>query len=252
MDNVTRDAVAARLKQARIAAGYATAAEAARALHMKEATVRAHESGQNAIGMWNGETYAKHYGVSHRWLFYGHEEKPTKFEIEERVADEMSQEGHRRASVPILGEVAAGLWKEIQPQERSDATGEIQIRVDGYARQPLYALRVVGNSMNLYYPEGRYLIVAPAVIAGLRQGDHVIVQRAKAGLVETTCKELVIGEEGIAELWPRSNDPAFQEPIIMAGTDGDQDAPIITGVVVADYNRRLRTGLPIGSAGDDA
>lgn len=244
MDNVTRDAVAARLKQARIAAGYETAAEAARTLRMKEATVRAHESGQNSISITNAPRYAALYHVSVNWLLYGHNEPPSKGELEAAIASHVRSDANFGGRfIPILGKVAAGVWYEVQPTEAHQVQGKLEVDVDGYQHANLYALQVVGPSMNLYYPEGRYVIVAPAAEAGVLAGDHVIVTRTRAGLVETTCKEVVLGEGGRVELWPRSTDPNFQTPIIMSGDEHDQDAPQITGVVVADYGRRQRGGL---------
>lgn len=142
-------------------------------------------------------------------------------------------------SLPVLGSVAAGVWTDAVARERVDALEWIHIDVQGYERASLYVLKVVGNSMNMVYPAGRYVIVAPVAEAGLREGDHVIVERTKVDVVETTCKELVM-EGGRVALWPRSYDENFQTPIYLSGDDADQAAPRIVGVVVADYAKRER------------
>jgi SOS-response transcriptional repressor LexA len=242
MDNVTRDAVAARLKEAR-AKKYASAAEAARAIGMKEVTVRAHESAQNGVSAWQAHRYAQAYGVSPNWILYG-TETPSQAEIGAQVSSYIQSDGRLHRPIPIVGDVAAGLWKEALPTEAYAATGSLDIIVDGYQRASLSALRVVGTSMNKLYPEGRYVIVAPVAEAGLREHDHVVVQRDRGGLVETSLKELVT-EGGRPMLYPRSTDPAFQSPIDLIGVADDQDAPVITAVVVADYSRRDRGSLPI-------
>lgn len=141
--------------------------------------------------------------------------------------------------IPIVGEVAAGLWRETYAVEIEQVTDWLPMEVAGYERAALYALKVVGSSMNSVYPPGRYVIVAPAHEAGVRWGDYVIVERHKADLVEVTIKELV-SDRGRVALWPRSYDPAFQEPIYIRGDLHDQTAPRIIGVVVGDYGRRER------------
>lgn len=141
-------------------------------------------------------------------------------------------------TIPIVGEVAAGLWREaVLANQQTEEF--IALSVDGYDPADLYALRVSGRSMDLIYPPGRCLVVAPVSQSGLRVGDHVIVERTRAGLVEITVKELVM-EGGKAWLYPRSSSPEFQTPLLIDGSDMDQDAPRVIGVVVADYVQRQR------------
>jgi hypothetical protein len=47
-------------------------------------------------------------------------------------------------------------------------------------------------------------------------------------------------EGGKAWLYPRSSSPEFQTPLLIDGSDMDQDAPRVIGVVVADYVQRQR------------
>jgi hypothetical protein len=105
--------------------------------------------------------------------------------------------------------------------------------------------------MDMVYPPGRYVVIAHPAEAGLRSGDHVVVERQRADLVEVTLKEFVIEEDGRAALWPRSSDPRYQEPIYLQGEEHDQTAPQIIGVVVADYAKRERPPLfqPLKSHG---
>lgn len=141
--------------------------------------------------------------------------------------------------IPVVGEVAAGLWRETSPREAHDVEDYLSLDVTGYERAELCALKVVGPSMNEVYPPGRYVVFAPAAEAGVRIGDHVIVERTRNGLVEITIKEFVY-EDGKVMLWPRSTHPDHQTPLPLKPTDEDQDMPMIIGVVVADYARRDR------------
>lgn len=68
------EAVAARLKAARLRRGYATAKAAAQALGVKPVTIYAHESGQRGVPRLAAQTYAHGYGVSVSWLLYGEDE----------------------------------------------------------------------------------------------------------------------------------------------------------------------------------
>ena len=68
--------VADRLRQARVAAGYDSAAEAADALDMREPSYAAHENGGRAISLRKAVEYAKFFDVNLVWLATG--EHPIK------------------------------------------------------------------------------------------------------------------------------------------------------------------------------
>lgn len=240
MDSATREAIASRLRTAR-AAKFGTVADAARALNMKAVTIRAHESGQNGFTPAQAAKYAVAYGVHPNWILYGGAGPMGGEGVSVQVIRESPGGRRPPRRIPVLGEVAAGVWRETDPREARDAESFVNLDVPGFERGSLFALRVVGRSMDMFYPEGRVLIIAPVVEAPPQDRDHVVVMRSRAGLYETTVKELVLEPERMV-LWPRSTDPAFQAPLIV--NYDDQDAPIIVGVVVADYGRRQRSGRP--------
>lgn len=105
MATVTRDAVAQRLKEARARAGYSTAADAARVLGLKPATVRAHESGQNGLSAAMAATYAQAYNVKVEWLLYGRGEPAP--------ATAQSDQGSGAFSVGLLGDDDRPAIKEL-------------------------------------------------------------------------------------------------------------------------------------------
>lgn len=149
--------------------------------------------------------------------------------------------------IPVVGEVAAGIWKTAPVREIHNIEEWLSIDVDGYERAQLRAWKLVGPSMNLVYPPGRYVVTAHPTEAGLRIGDYVIVSRMRAGLAEITCKEFSVDEQGRMLLIPRSSDEEFQEPIYLKAADQlDQSTPEIVGVVVADYGKRNRPTAPFG------
>ena len=250
---------AARLKAARIAARFETAPAAADAMGIPQQTYMAHENGSRGFTK-SAERYAKMFKVTPQWLLFGAgagakmTPPPTKSPDDGRPipAAEMrlwvkngpvSRERRPQAalrSVPIMGEVAAGVWRETGVSATIDASESLSVDVPGYERAALWALRVAGPSMDLLYPPGRYVIVASPAEAGLRVGDHVVCERQQNGLIEITLKELMT-IDGKNALMPRSSHPDYQEPFILsAAGDYDQTAPKIIGVVVADYARRER------------
>ena len=63
--------MSARLREARKAAGYKSAAAAIHALGWKASAYRAHENGQNNFSVEFAEKYAQVYGVTSAWLMVG-------------------------------------------------------------------------------------------------------------------------------------------------------------------------------------
>lgn len=136
----------------------------------------------------------------------------------------------------VKGEVAAGAWREAfeTPEEdwqafhgRSDVRAEIQHR---------FGLRVVGDSMNLLYPEGTILeCVSTFGHAEALPGRRVIILRKrKDQKFEATVKELALDATG--KLWavPKSTNPTHQA-IRLNGKPEDPDIieTRIAAIVVA-------------------
>lgn len=70
-DNEIRSAISARLREARIAAGFSTAQSAAAALGMGATTYRHHENGGRGIKPAEAIRYAEFYDFSLDWLYTG-------------------------------------------------------------------------------------------------------------------------------------------------------------------------------------
>jgi SOS-response transcriptional repressor LexA len=132
--------------------------------------------------------------------------------------------------VPLVGEVRAGNWAEVSHDPLIEE--HIAVHLPEYARASLFALRVVGRSMDQKYPDGSVVIAAPAIEAGIRVGDDVVVRRYRDGLAETTLKEVTQNGDGY-ELTPRSSDATFKPlPFPRIGDASDQDGIEIIGVVI--------------------
>jgi phage repressor protein C with HTH and peptisase S24 domain len=114
------------------------------------------------------------------------------------------------SSLPVRGIVEAGSWREVA---YSDIATEELIAPKSIVDSGAYALKVAGPSMDLFYPDGSYVIVQPWHGGPLPIGKHVIVERERDGLRETTIKELCRAADGRLELWPRSSQPGHQTPL---------------------------------------
>lgn len=216
-----------RLKAAREAAGYETAKRAAEAMGASVATYLQHENGTRGYPSVKAERYARFFRTTPEWLLYGRGDKP-KDEVPGLPVNRVTR------LVRVLGEVQAGAWTEA-PEEAS-LEEVVPVYLAGFEGAQLFALRIKGPSMDRFYPHGTMVIVCPAAEIGVREGDHVVVRRHKGSLCETTIKEVAKDKGGIV-LWPRSTDPAFQEPMRLAAARdaADQDGPEIIGVVVSSY-----------------
>lgn len=145
--------------------------------------------------------------------------------------------------IKILGEVAAGVWKDVQRSdhtefERDDSPFPPDPR---YPVETQYDLIVRGTSINRVAMDGYRLRCVDVHKAGLEvhDGDLVIVERRRDGghLIETTAKR-VRRRRGKLELWPDSDDPQWQEPILYGEDKGD--AVQIQALVIYAY-RPVRT-----------
>lgn len=232
-DKITRER-AGRLEQARRAAGYESKAAAARYLGVKYPTYAGHEN-PNTPGTYQSEAadlYSRRFKVSLAWLLTGRGEMrgqgviPAEIEV---------------AGLPILGEIRAGHWLETS---FVDAEGEPEMlavaRDPRFPRARQYALRVVGDSMDLDYPDGSYVTCVDFPESGLRIAEGLVVhveRRRSAGqLVEITLKQVARVGKGFS-LVPRSTNPAWQ-PITFNEQATDV---VIRGIVTGGWRQ---TSIP--------
>ncbi|MEM1047475.1 MAG: helix-turn-helix domain-containing protein [Pseudomonadota bacterium] len=128
-------------------------------------------------------------------------------------------------TVPVIGEVAAGIWLEVDVFDEPRFEPVPAVLDDRYPAESQFALIVRGPSINKTAEDGAILLCV-SLDSGLtiNDGDLVIVERTRAqgAMVETTAKFVRRLKDGY-ELWPHSTDPRYQEPIFISedGTDGD-------------------------------
>lgn len=145
--------------------------------------------------------------------------------------------------VHVRGDAQAGVWVESQ-SGFADVGFDIDYipSVPGrYRHLEQCAYRIVGPSMNkarLF--DGDYVICVPYFMAraSLQDGDTVVVERRRAGTIERTVKELAVKPNGECLLWPRSDDPRFQQPLSCAGPEPDGTEIEITCLVIGVFSPR--------------
>lgn len=132
-----------------------------------------------------------------------------------------SDDGGGITQLPVIGQVAAGRWREAVQQP----VGWIPV-LSASAPQSAFALAVVGDSMDLEIGDGGTVIVDPDDKA-LYPGRLYVVLNADG---EATFKQF---EADPARLMPRSSNPAHQAIQI-----GDGSAFTLVGRVTALYRTR--------------
>ena len=214
-----RMSVHERLKEVRLRR-YSTAREAAEAMGVKYSTYAGHENTGRGIPRDALMRYAKFYNVSVDFLLTGRQND----------AGERALIAIEGGELPVKGFVRASMFQEsYEPEGRRTVPQGPDPRYKGRNQ---YALLIRGNSINKQAPDGHYAICVEHD-GPVRNGDIVVVERRRAGLFEATIKVVRV-TNGQIELWPDSDDPAYQEPInYRDGVNGDTDEVVIIAKVVA-------------------
>lgn len=184
-----------RLRAARLKL-FASAAEAAKALGVPVGTYSGHENGHRGFPAKRAPLYARKFKVSEEWLLYG----------KGRPEDGAMPEGAQSVrSVPLLGSVPAGNWREAVRR----SSNSVPVPATDAPRDA-YALTVEGDSMDLHVPDGFTIVIDPGD-TDLFPGRLFVVMNGEG---ETTFKEY---REGPARLVPASSNPAHKEIPILGG-----------------------------------
>lgn len=220
--------VSERLTKARIRAGYEKAIDAAQALGVRPSTYYSHENGSIGLRASVADKYARKFKVSLDWLLTGRGDMQPNgaapYEIDV-------------AGLPLLGSIQAGHWLELGfAQEEARVEMVPIIRDPRFPHAKQYALRVVGDSMDLDYPDGSIVTCVDFADSGMSLGEGLIVhverQRAGGQLVEITLKAVEL-RRGKLCLVPHSSNPTWQ-PIPLEDADGET-VTIAKGIVLGGW-----------------
>jgi len=119
--------------------------------------------------------------------------------------------------IPVIGEVQAGEWSEANQFEGDDLEYMAleQHITERWGDRDVSALRVVGDSMDLVFPEGGCVCFMSPYDITIEDEDYVVVQRIRGGEYEATVKQIQIDKNsGVAYLVPKSSNPKWK-PIQM-------------------------------------
>ncbi len=188
---------------------YETAADAARAMGIEAGTYRAHEEGRGTIR--HLARYAKFFNVSLDFLATGKLPSRAFADVKHAPLVDVASEG-----LMVRGFVHAGVWQESYAPE-----GEVKklpiVGVSGYPVQRQFALQIKGDSINRRAKDGHFAVCAEWH-GPLSSGDVVVFERRRNGFFQSTIKVVKL-RDGSIELWPDSDSPDHQDPIIVKRKD---------------------------------
>lgn len=118
----------------------------------------------------------------------------------EVIEDPFNQNVARVQQIPVIGQVAAGAWREAVRCPDDTITAPV-------SGKNIFALRVDGSSMDKVAPHGALVLVDPDQF-DLHDGRRYVVMNEEA---ETTFKQY---RAGPARLEPMSSDPAHETIIL--------------------------------------
>lgn len=147
--------------------------------------------------------------------------------------------GSPPAGLPIRDRVQAGAWLMADDADQRDAPTFATPRDPRYPHADQWLSTVVGDSVDLLRIFDGDLVQCVDAIAidyVPRNGDIVEVERTRfqGAERELTIKQVEIGEDGVARLWPRSSNPRWRQPIeLLKDGDGPDHVEVrVRGLVV--------------------
>lgn len=143
--------------------------------------------------------------------------------------------------LPVMGEVQAGNWREHDGTIDHPVFDPIPVPADPrWPAEAQYALITRGNSINRQAKDGDFLacVDAEATRYEAQNGDLVIVERTRFGgaMIERTAKRYYRRDD-LYELWPDSDDPDFQNPIVVDPHDPEEGTSVRVLAFVAWIHR---------------
>lgn len=217
-----------RLTAARKAARFETAAEASRYLRVNYQTYAGHENGNSGFKPKTADLYARKFKVSLDWLLTGRGQMSSQGVVPAEI---------EVVGLPVAGAIQAGHWLETTFVDADLEPEMLPVARDArFPRARQYALRVIGDSMDMEYPDGSYVTCVDYAESGLAitEGMRVHVERYRSNgqLMEITLK-VVVRRNGQWALEPRSTNQQWQ-PVTFSGQSTEV---IIRGVVTGGWRR---------------
>lgn len=155
-----------------------------------------------------------------------------------------SVDGFIAEMLPIRGEIQAGAWLELDPQDQPEIERHPAAPDPRYPRSSQWLSRVRGDSMNALVRKGQpagildgdlvHVVDAIAIDYQFHTGDIVEVERSRfSGRErELTLKQVEVKPDGSICLWPRSSNPRWSQPVEYGLGDADDVEVRVRGKVI--------------------
>lgn len=189
--------------------------------------------------------------VAPAWLAFGDEAEAGG--RVHALADYRQKPGRApAATVPLVGEVAAGRWLDVDQAVDEPLYSDGPIPADpAHAPELQFAVQVRGTSINRVAKDGAILVCLDVQRARLKPKDAslVVVERRRHGgsEIERTVKRLRI-DGAVHSLWPDSTDPKWQDAIDLSTDDGDETVQVQIIGLVSLVVERLGSDIPATTA----
>lgn len=135
------------------------------------------------------------------------------------------------SSVKVTGYVKAGIWQDVRVEGPSDMDVP---SMGGYPADVQIAYIVDGESLNKVARDGDVLVCLDLIASGvsIRDNDLVIVEmkRHDGEFVDRSAKRVRRTRSGF-ELWPESDHPDFQEPLVLNEVAEDVEMVVVAKVL---------------------
>ncbi|HXF89559.1 MAG TPA: hypothetical protein VNK48_14480 [Xanthobacteraceae bacterium] len=190
-----------RLRKAR-AAKFRSARAAALAHGWVVSTYTSHENGTRAFEVADAQKYARAFGVSAAYLLGL---------SEENIGPSTPVKG-----VPVRGESAVGVWREIGVDFMPQAAEKFVVMplARDAEEGSRFAVRVGDASVSKVFAVGEYAIcqrlTEPIAARDMATGDLFLVERTKRNLKELTIRRVFARDEDRVRLATWSADPKFK------------------------------------------
>lgn len=136
------------------------------------------------------------------------------------------------SSVKVTGYVKAGIWQDVREGGPSDM--EEVPSIGGYPASMQLAYIVDGESLNRIARNGDVLVCLDLISSGIsiRDNDLVVVElkRHDGEFVDRSAKRVRRTRSGF-ELWPESDHPDFQEPLVLSEYHEDMELVVVAKVL---------------------
>lgn len=140
--------------------------------------------------------------------------------VEETAPQPRLQPNEALVDLYVKGFVQAGMYREAIEWPPVDWFTIRVPRNDRFPGAEQFGLEVRGSSMDRLFPAGTIVVVVRYMDIGRLpvNGERVIAMRRTPGSteLEATIKEYEVTPAGLHVLWPRSTDPEFQQPFVLA------------------------------------